>query len=49
MSLDADEHEQIMLALEAGNGRQAESMTRRHLADAMRRSTDLLRHTQESG
>ncbi len=46
MSLDADEHEQIMIALEAGNGRQAESLTRRHLADAMRRSTDLLQHTQ---
>ncbi len=46
MSLDADEHEQIMIAIEAGNGRQAESLTRRHLADAMRRSTDLLRHAQ---
>ncbi len=43
MSLDADEHEQIVTAIEAGNGRRAESLTRRHLADAMQRSTDLLR------
>ncbi len=43
MRLDADEHEQILAAIEAGNGRRAESLTRRHLADAMQRSTDLLR------
>jgi DNA-binding GntR family transcriptional regulator len=44
MSLDADEHEQIVSAIEAGDGRRAESLTRRHLADAMQRSTDLLRN-----
>jgi DNA-binding GntR family transcriptional regulator len=42
MSLDADEHEQILTAIEAGSGRRAELLTRRHLADAMQRSTDLL-------
>ncbi|HWE07871.1 MAG TPA: GntR family transcriptional regulator [Solirubrobacteraceae bacterium] len=42
MGLDADEHEQILQAVESGNGRRAESLTRRHLADAMRRSMDLL-------
>lgn len=42
MGLDADEHEQILLAIESGNGRRAESLTRRHLADAMRRSLDIL-------
>jgi DNA-binding GntR family transcriptional regulator len=44
MSLDADEHGQILTAIEAGNARRAESLTRRHLADAMQRSTDLLQH-----
>jgi DNA-binding GntR family transcriptional regulator len=43
MGLYADEHEQILLAVEAGNGRRAESITRRHLADAMQRSRDILR------
>jgi DNA-binding GntR family transcriptional regulator len=42
MGLDADEHEQILLAIESGNGRRAESLTRRHLADAMQRSLDIL-------
>jgi DNA-binding GntR family transcriptional regulator len=42
MQLDADEHEQILLAIESGNGRRAESLTRRHLADAMQRSRDIL-------
>ncbi|HET8979794.1 MAG TPA: GntR family transcriptional regulator [Solirubrobacteraceae bacterium] len=42
MGLDADEHEQILAAIEAGNGRRAETLTRRHLADAMRRSQDIL-------
>lgn len=42
MRLDADEHEQILAAIESGNGRGAESLTRRHLADAMRRSADIL-------
>lgn len=42
MGLDADEHEEILAAIEAGNGRRAESLTRRHLADAMRRSQDIL-------
>jgi DNA-binding GntR family transcriptional regulator len=41
MLLDADEHEQILLAVQAGDGRRAESLTRRHVADAMRRSLDL--------
>jgi DNA-binding GntR family transcriptional regulator len=43
MALDADEHEQILSAIEDGNGRRAESLTRRHLAEAMQRSADLLR------
>ncbi len=42
MRLDADEHEQILAAIEEGNGRRAESLTRRHLTDAMQRSIDLL-------
>jgi DNA-binding GntR family transcriptional regulator len=43
MRLDAEEHEQILGAIEAGNARRAESLTRRHLTEAMQRSTDLLR------
>jgi DNA-binding GntR family transcriptional regulator len=42
MLLDADEHEQILSAIESGNGRRAESLTRRHLADAMGRFTQSL-------
>ncbi len=42
MGMDADEHEQILVTIEAGNGRRAEALTRRHLTDAMRRSLDLL-------
>jgi DNA-binding GntR family transcriptional regulator len=42
MGLDADEHEQILAAIESGNARRAETLTRRHLADAMQRSRDLL-------
>ncbi len=42
MSMDADEHEAILSTIESGNGRRAESLTRHHLADAMRRSWDLL-------
>ena len=42
MRLDAEEHEQILLAIRSGNGRRAESLTRRHLADAMQRSRDIL-------
>ncbi|MGH2890642.1 MAG: FCD domain-containing protein, partial [Solirubrobacteraceae bacterium] len=42
MGLDADEHERILTAIEAGDGRRAETLTRRHLADAMRRSADIL-------
>ena len=42
MELDADEHEEILLAIEAGNGRRAESLTRKHLADAMKRSSDII-------
>jgi DNA-binding GntR family transcriptional regulator len=40
MSLDADEHEQILEAVEAGDARRAESLTRRHIADAMKRMPD---------
>lgn len=43
MRLDADEHEQILLAVEDGDGRRAEALARRHVADAMKRSLDLLR------
>jgi len=42
MVLDVREHEQILEAIEAGDGRRAESLTRRHLADAMKRSMDIL-------
>jgi DNA-binding GntR family transcriptional regulator len=42
MLLDVREHEQIIEAIEAGDGRRAESLTRRHLADAMKRSMDIL-------
>jgi DNA-binding GntR family transcriptional regulator len=40
MCLDADEHEQILDAVEAGDSRRAESLTRRHIADAMKRMPD---------
>ena len=42
MVLDVREHEQILEAIEAGDARRAESLTRRHLADAMKRSLDIL-------
>lgn len=42
MLLDVREHEHILEAIEAGDGRRAESLTRRHLADAMKRSLDIL-------
>jgi DNA-binding GntR family transcriptional regulator len=42
MLLDVREHEQIIEAIEAGDGRRAESLARRHLIDAMKRSTDIL-------
>ncbi len=42
MVLDVREHEQILEAIEAGDGRRAESLTRRHLTDAMKRSLDIL-------
>jgi DNA-binding GntR family transcriptional regulator len=42
MLLDVREHEQILEAIEAGDARRAESLTRRHLADAMKRSMDIL-------
>jgi DNA-binding GntR family transcriptional regulator len=38
MHADADEHEQILLAIADGDARSAESLTRRHIADAMKRS-----------
>jgi DNA-binding GntR family transcriptional regulator len=37
MELDADEHERIVEAIEAGDARRAETLTRRHLADALKR------------
>jgi DNA-binding GntR family transcriptional regulator len=37
MALDADEHERIVEAIEAGDARRAETLTRRHLVDAMKR------------
>ena len=42
MLLDVREHEQILEAIGAGDARRAESLTRRHLADAMKRSLDIL-------
>jgi DNA-binding GntR family transcriptional regulator len=42
MVVDVREHEQILEAIEAGDARRAESLTRRHLADAMKRSIDIL-------
>jgi DNA-binding GntR family transcriptional regulator len=42
MLLDVREHEQILEAIEAGDARRAESLTRRHLSDAMKRSLDIL-------
>ncbi|MFZ0973088.1 MAG: GntR family transcriptional regulator [Solirubrobacteraceae bacterium] len=42
MLLDVREHEQILEAIEEGDGRRAESLTRRHLTDAMKRSLDIL-------
>ncbi len=42
MRMDADEHENILSTVESGNSRRAEALTRQHLADAMRRSLDLL-------
>jgi DNA-binding GntR family transcriptional regulator len=42
MGIDADEHEEILREIETGNGARAESLTRCHLAEAMRRSRDLL-------
>jgi DNA-binding GntR family transcriptional regulator len=38
MRADADEHEQILLAIAAGDARGAERLTRRHVAEAMKRS-----------
>jgi DNA-binding GntR family transcriptional regulator len=42
MMLDADEHEAILGAIEAGDARRAEALTRRHIADAMKRMPDAL-------
>jgi len=39
MLLDADEHEAILDAVERGDARKAESLSRRHVADALRRLT----------
>jgi DNA-binding GntR family transcriptional regulator len=38
MHADADEHEEILAAIAAGDARAAEALTRRHVADAMKRS-----------
>jgi len=38
MRLDGDEHEAILAAVEAGDARAAETLTRRHVATAIRRS-----------
>ncbi len=38
MRADADEHQEILLAIEAGDARGAEALTRRHVAEAMKRS-----------
>ena len=38
MRQDADEHEQILEAIAAGDARAAETLTRRHIADALKRS-----------
>jgi len=37
MHLDADEHEAIMTAIEAGDAGRAEALTRRHLEHALER------------
>jgi DNA-binding GntR family transcriptional regulator len=37
MRSDADEHEQILDAIERGDARRAESLTRRHIAEARKR------------
>jgi DNA-binding GntR family transcriptional regulator len=39
MLLDADEHEALLDAVERGDARKAESLARRHVADALRRLT----------
>jgi DNA-binding GntR family transcriptional regulator len=39
MLLDADEHEAILDAVERGDARKAESLARKHVADALRRLT----------
>jgi DNA-binding GntR family transcriptional regulator len=38
MLLDVAEHERILAAIEAGDGRTAEALVRRHLADAIKRA-----------
>jgi DNA-binding GntR family transcriptional regulator len=38
MEQDADEHEQILEAIVAGDARAAETLTRRHIGDALKRS-----------
>ena len=42
MRLDADEHEAILAAVERGRPREAETLTRRHVAAAIRRSEHAL-------
>jgi DNA-binding GntR family transcriptional regulator len=37
MRADADEHEQILDAIVSGDARGAETLTRRHISDAMKR------------
>lgn len=45
--LDIAEHEQILAAVRAGDGRRAESITRRHLVEAMKHSTQILDEDRE--
>lgn len=45
MLLDAGEHERILEAIEAADGRRAESLTRRHLSAAAKSLSDVARET----
>ena len=48
MRRDADEHEEILEAIATGDARRAESLTRRHVAGALRRLPRLERSAQAS-
>ena len=45
MLLDADEHEEILGAIAAGDGDRAEALTRRHVAEALQRTLEGLGRT----